>query len=242
MNILLVYAHPESQSFNAALKELAMTSLAAQGHRVQVSDLYAMDWNAVANEDDILTTSQPAADSLAAGAVLQAVANRALAPDIIAEQQKLLWADAIVFQFPLWWFGMPAVMKGWFDRVFARGFAFDAEHRYDKGLLKGRRVMLAVTTGGTASSFTPTGINGDIETVLYPINHSLRYVGLDVLPPLVLFSVAAVDDAQRLEYMEAYQDRLLNIEDIEPIRFPGLAEYDRSFRLKPFSQRLIHVA
>lgn len=236
MNILLVYAHPEPQSFNAALKELAITSLAAQGHRVKVSDLYAMDWNAVAGAGDILT-AEPSTD-----AMLQAVANRALAPDILTEQQKLLWADAIVFQFPLWWFGMPAVMKGWFDRVFARGFAFDAEHRYDQGLLKGRRVMLAVTTGGTAASFTPTGVNGDIETVLYPINHSLRYVGLDVLPPLVLFSVAAVDDAQRLEYMEAYQARLLNIEAIEPIRFPGLAEYDRSFRLKPFSQRLIHVA
>jgi NAD(P)H dehydrogenase (quinone) len=69
-------------------------------------------------------------------------------PDVIAEQEKLHWADAVIFQFPYWWFSMPARMKGWVKRVFAYGFAYGVggtNHlRYGDGNLKGKRAMLSI--------------------------------------------------------------------------------------------------
>lgn len=76
--------------------------------------------------------------------------------DIAGEQEKLLWADTVIFQFPLWWFSLPAIMKGWIDRVYAYGFAYGVgEHsdthwgdRYGEGTFAGKRAMLVVTAGG----------------------------------------------------------------------------------------------
>ncbi len=111
--------------------------------------------------------------------------------DIAAEQAKLHRADAVIFQFPLWWFSMPAIMKGWVDRVYACGFAYGVgEHsdshwgdRYGEGRLAGKRAMLLVTTGGWASHYSPRGINGPINDILFPIQHGiLFYPGFTVLP------------------------------------------------------------
>lgn len=121
MNVLILYADPEPTSFNGAMKDLAVRVLTAGGHKVTVSDLYAMGRNAVAGRLD--TGATDARFSLARE---QTVAIRAgtLAADIDAEQAKLTAADLVVWQFPVWWFGMPAMLKGWADRVLARGFAY----------------------------------------------------------------------------------------------------------------------
>src|SRR5688572_22145541 len=146
MNILIVYAHPEPRSLNGALKDLALRHLTAQGHEVRVSDLYAMGWKAVADGEDFQRLE--AAERLFyARASKAAFADGSQTSDIAAEQQKLLWADAVIFQFPMWWFSMPAILKGWVERVFAYGFAYgvgvhDGDRwgdRYGEGTLTGRR-------------------------------------------------------------------------------------------------------
>lgn len=76
------------------------------------------------------------------------------------EQRKLLAADAVILLFPLWWFGMPAIMKGWFDRVWARGLAYGYKnagnaHRYGEGGFAGKRALLAVSVGGPAQDYSP---------------------------------------------------------------------------------------
>src|SRR3954463_16158130 len=161
MNILIVYAHPEPQSLNGALKDLAVAHLAAQGHDVQVSDLYAMAWKTIADADDFLSHDR-AERLFYERASKRAFAEGTQTPDIAAEQARLQWADLVIFQFPMWWFSMPAILKGWVERVFAYGFGYGVGvhdgprwgDRYGEGMLAGRRAMLSVTIGGRAPHYT----------------------------------------------------------------------------------------
>ncbi len=159
MKVLLIYAHPEPRSLNGALKNFAIRHLQQAGHEVQVSDLYAMRWKAGYDADDsgaplIGEFWRPTLDSK------QAFAQGTQSADIVAEQEKLLWADTVIFQFPLWWFSMPAIMKGWIDRVYAWGFAYGVgEHsdrhwgdRYGEGTFVGKRAMLIVTAAAAGQN------------------------------------------------------------------------------------------
>ena len=122
MKVLLVFAHPEPRSLNGALCEVAIKELKTQGHEVQVSDLYADRWKSAVDRADFPLLA-PNARFKPASASKEASAANALSEDVRAEIDKLLWADALILQFPLWWFAMPAILKGWVDRVFAYGFA-----------------------------------------------------------------------------------------------------------------------
>jgi NAD(P)H dehydrogenase (quinone) len=139
MRILWVCAHPEPRSLNAALRKVALRTLTVDGHEVRSSDLYAMDWNPVVTAADFrhehdrrLHIGQRSRQALEQGT---------LAADILAEQRKLNWADALVVQFPLWWYGMPAILEGWFDRVFVEGYGYGVRgadgstRRYGDGML-----------------------------------------------------------------------------------------------------------
>lgn len=123
MRYFIVYAHPEPRSLNGSLKDAAVRALEAAGHEVRVADLYAMRFKAVADADDF-----PVRD---AGARLvyhreseQAYQAGQLRPDVAGEIANLKWAEVVVFQFPMWWFGPPAILKGWFDRVLVNGGIF----------------------------------------------------------------------------------------------------------------------
>ncbi|MEK6293433.1 MAG: NAD(P)H-dependent oxidoreductase, partial [Paraburkholderia tropica] len=144
MNVLLVYAHPEPRSLNGSLKNFTVERLERAGHTVQVSDLYAMNWKATLDADDapardLAEPFRPSTDSR------HAFEGGTQPADIAAEQEKLRWADAVILQFPLWWFTMPAILKGWVERVYAYGFAYGVgEHsdrrwgsRYGEGTLAG---------------------------------------------------------------------------------------------------------
>lgn len=154
--------------------------------------------------------------------------------EIQAEIHKLFWCDVLIFQFPLWWFGLPGILKGWVDRVFAMGTIYGGGRFYDNGVLQGRKAMLSLTTGGPETMYSPTGLNGDINNILFPINYGIfRFVGFDVLPPFVAYAVAHGDDEQRLAYLEQYRQRLLTLETTPPIEYPSLSDYEPgTFKLK----------
>ena len=188
MNVLIVYAHPEPRSFNGAMRDLAVETLNGAGHRVVVSDLYALGFNPVLGLDDFPDRHADGTPLNIAQEQTRGYEAGSLASDIRAEQDKIRQADLVIFQFPLWWFAMPAILKGWADRVFARGFAYVAGRKYDTGLLRGRRAMVVVTTGTSADTYAPDGIDGDILNVLWPIHNGLfRYTGFDVLQPFVAY-------------------------------------------------------
>jgi len=101
---------------------------------------------------------------------MHATETDSFAPDIKAEMDKLFWCDQLIFQFPLWWFSMPAILKGWIDRVFAMGKIYGGGKWYNNGVFAGRRAMLSVTTGGPPTIYSPSGLNGDLNEILFPIN------------------------------------------------------------------------
>ena len=231
MHTLIVYAHEEPHSFNAAMKNLAVTTFEEQGHSVDVSDLYRMKFKAVADGEDFLERrdksylkrQQEEKAAMELGT---------LAHDIVLEQEKLKAADLVILQFPLWWFGLPAMLKGWVDRVMTMGFAYGAGRRYDQGGLKGRRAMLALTTGGPEASYTERGINGPMERILFPIQHGMLYFcGLEVLPPFVAYGPAHQSIDERLAALERYRQHLLALDTLEPLPFHPLAHYDERGQL-----------
>lgn len=242
MKVLIVYAHPEPLSLNGSLKDFAVSVL-SEKHEVKVSDLYAMKWKAVADGDDF-PQRDPMERLNYAMASKEAFASGTQLPDVIAEQEKLLWADVVILQFPLWWFSMPAIMKGWVDRVYAYGFAYGVgQHgnkrwgdRYGEGTLKGRLAMLVVTAGGRAPQYSVRGVNGSIEDLLFPIHHGiLFYPGMDVLPPFVVYQTGSIGPNEYENICQAYKQRLLTLDTTEPIPYrpQNSGDYDEQQVLKP---------
>ncbi len=113
MKVLLVFAHPERHSLNGALRDVAVAELQEKGHEVRVSDLYADGWKAIVDRSDF-PDAAPGERLRVAGASGRAFAAGALTEDVKAEQEKLLWADILILQFPLWWYSMPpSLREGW---------------------------------------------------------------------------------------------------------------------------------
>jgi NAD(P)H dehydrogenase (quinone) len=133
---------------------------------------------------------------------------------------KLVWADFVIFQFPLWWFSLPAILKGWVDRVFAMGFSYNIGQSYEKGIFRGKRAMLSFTTGGPAAAYGVDGKNGSIQELLRHVQYGmLHFIGMDVLPPFIAYSASRVTPEQRKAYLAEYRDRLLSIDWGAPIQF-----------------------
>jgi putative NADPH-quinone reductase len=215
MNILLVFAHPEPQSFNGAMLRTAVATLEAAGHQVQVSDLYAQPFEPVSDRRNFITV-QDAAYFKQQREELYAMAHQGFAAEIEAELQKLAWCDVMIWQFPLWWFGVPAVLKGWVDRVFAMGRAYGAGRFYENGVFRGKRALLSLTTGSgsPAEAYQPGGLQGDLLGILRPIHRGmLQFTGFTVLVPHVVYGPARLSDEQRAAELAAWAARL-----------PGLAE------------------
>ncbi|MGO3124836.1 MAG: NAD(P)H-dependent oxidoreductase [Advenella sp.] len=227
MNVLVVYAHPEPRSLNGSIKNFIVQRLELAGHTVQVSDLHAMQWKSALDPQDNRSPTPGARFDPSFDSKL-AFENGTQSIDIEQEQKKLLWADAVILQFPLWWYSMPAILKGWVDRVYAYGFAYGVgEHsdthwgdRFGQGVLAGKRAMLVVTAGGWSSHYEPRGINGPINDILFPIQHGiLFYPGFDVLPPHVIYRTGKIDAAGYANVCDELGQRLDALWTTAPIAF-----------------------
>ncbi len=232
MKVLLVYCHPEANSFGAALRDRGVEALRAEGHDVVVSDLYAMGFSPVASASDFLDRRLP--DRLQYDREQKhAMATQGFTSDISAEIEKLQWCDTLVLQFPLWWFSLPAMLKGWVDRCFANGLAYGGGRRMDEGGLRGRRAMLAFTTACLPDMAAPDGVLGDMQVTLWHLHSgTLAYSGFEVLPPFIAWSSSHVDDARRQTYLDAYAAQLCAMEQTDPLFFHPLAHF-QDWRLRP---------
>jgi NAD(P)H dehydrogenase (quinone) len=124
----------------------------------------------------------------------------------------VFWCELMIWQFPLWWFGLPSILKGWVDRVFAMGRIYGGGRVYDTGMLRGRRAMLSLTTGGPQESFVDGGMHGDIHAILRPIQRGIfQFIGMDVLRPQIVYRPARLSDDERRQRLEAYARRLEGI-------------------------------
>lgn len=236
MKVLWLFAHPEQRSLNASLRDDGIRILSEAGHQVQVSDLYAMGWNPILTAQDFKAHDDRRLH--VASASKDAYDSSTLAEDIREEQAKLRWADSVVIQFPFWWFGMPAILKGWFDRVFVKGFAYGVVNpatgktlRYGNGGLAGKRAMVIVTVGAPEIQISPRGIDGSMDDVLYTIQHGiLFYTGMAVVPPLVVPSADRVNEGEYLTLVKKLQYRLLALPTDEalPFRSQDGGDYDEN--------------
>ncbi|XP_056283074.1 NAD(P)H dehydrogenase [quinone] 1-like, partial [Pseudoliparis swirei] len=234
--VLIVYAHQSSGSFNAAAKEAAVEALKDQGCTVEVSDLYAIKFKATATAEDITGEVKNADHFRYAEETKLAWEEGNLCADITEEQRKLSWADLVIFQFPMYWFTVPAIMKGWIDRVLTLGYAYTPEKRYSQGLFKNKKAMLSFTTGSQESMFSADGINGDINVTLWPLqNGILHYCGFQVLAPQIFWAPSHVPSEARSAMLEGWRTRLQGVMEEKPLSFTPSECFDgeKGFQLKP---------
>jgi NAD(P)H dehydrogenase (quinone) len=140
MHALAVLAHPRSDSFTAAITSAFCQGLTAAGHSVELADLYAEGF-----------------DPLLGPADYAQFEGRPMPADVLAEQARVERADALVFAFPVWWWSFPAILKGWFDRVWSQEWAYSFEPGLSRGLLADRPAMLLCVAGSRRSTYAKYG-------------------------------------------------------------------------------------
>jgi len=233
MRVFIVHAHPEPKSFNGAMTRAATQALAAAGHDVVVSDLYAIGFNPVSDRRNFVTCHDPDYYRQQAEEAY-AAAHDGFAPDLQAEMDKLFWCDALILQFPLWWFSLPAMLKGWVDRVFASGGRiYGGGKFYDRGVFAGKRAMCALTIGGAPPIYSEHGLNGPIDAILFPVNHGILYfTGFTVIEPFLVHGPVRKTDDERAAELARYRERVLTLQTAPTITYPKLADYDERYVLK----------
>ncbi|GGO46012.1 NAD(P)H dehydrogenase [Streptomyces daqingensis] len=256
MKVLWIFAHPEQRSLNASLMREGLSELAASGHESRVSDLYAMGWKAVLDASDVRAPARPGSPGSAPPAVSRGAEGRLTvgaeqeraylhggqSEDVREEQRKLAWADTLILHFPLWWFGPPAILKGWLDRVLVQGFAFGLRGedgrtlRYGEGGLAGRRALVITSAGARESGFGPRGVHGDIRHVLWPLLHgTFWYTGMAPHEPFTVYGADRLTEAGYRAYARRLRERLRGLPDEEPLPYRSErgGDYDERLTLLP---------
>ncbi|WP_294205553.1 NAD(P)H-dependent oxidoreductase [uncultured Chryseobacterium sp.] len=142
MRHLIIYGHPNDESLNHHFLNTVTEILKAQNHEIRIRDLYQLNFNPVLSQQD-----------------LKDQRSGQLSEDIKEEQAHILWADHITFIYPIWWTGMPAIMKGFIDRVFSYGFAYRYDQGIQKGLLTGTMATIINTHGKSKAEYESIGMD-----------------------------------------------------------------------------------
>ncbi len=197
MNILLVTAHPETQSFNFALRERAISVLTAKGATLKHTDLYQEPFCPVPGQGDF--AAFPANEPLQ---LMKAQKTNTqyggYSPDIRLEQAKLLWAEVVLLQFPIWWGTYPAVLKGWIERVLTYGFAYGREKT-----LPSKAVLLSVTTGGVEDEAEAASYRERVAKMTDDVFGLMRWKNLGAF---FAHGPASIEDAeQRRQLLADYE-------------------------------------
>lgn len=135
MNVLVVYCHPNPHSLMAAARDRAVAGLTVAGHEVRLTDLYADGFVPEMTAQERRTHREPG-----------------IGPDLQRYADDIVWAEILVLVYPTWWSGMPAMLKGWFDRVWVSGVAWEMGEtdRRPTGRLRQIRRLVVVTSHGSS--------------------------------------------------------------------------------------------
>ncbi|MCX6153545.1 MAG: NAD(P)H-dependent oxidoreductase [Candidatus Kapabacteria bacterium] len=218
MNILIVHAHNEPKSFSSALKDLSLNHFLTKGHEVIVKDLFEMEFNPVPQRSDFKTVLHPDYFHYMKEQVY-AFQNNGFSDELTQEMNDLEWADLLIINAPLWWSSSPAILKGWFDKVLAMGFAYHPrDKKFETGVFKNKKAFCCFTAGGSEAAYSEGGENGDIDMVLYHINHgTLYYCGFEVLPSFLTWRTHLSDEATLKGYLDQYQQFLDNLDNAQKL-------------------------
>ncbi|HKY96091.1 MAG TPA: NAD(P)H-dependent oxidoreductase [Kiloniellales bacterium] len=237
MQAHIVLAHPEPRSFNGHLARVAQQTLEARGWKVSFSDLHAMGFDPNERPEHYGATGRFDVQA----EQRKASNNAALPVDVKKEISNLDAADLVILQYPLWWHLPPAILKGWFDRVFVYGEVYRSDFRFEKGRWVGRKAMLSLTCGTSPETYAYNGRSADMDLLLWPVHFTLAYVGFGVLAPHVAYGVEAglrysdpaVVDARLREIERRWVDRLQAIEAEPTLPFNKMSEWGPDGRIKP---------
>lgn len=137
MRLLVVFCHPDPDSFGAAIHRTACDALRAAGHELRIIDLYAEGFDPVFTRDEKRTYLTDTAQNIAG---------------VASHVEALRWAEGWVAIYPTWFYGLPAMLKGWLDRVWLPGVTFQvatAKKRTIRGELQNIRRFIGITTSGS---------------------------------------------------------------------------------------------
>jgi NAD(P)H dehydrogenase (quinone) len=187
MNVLIVYAHPNPRSFNQAILDTVEVTLRERGHATRIHDLYQMQFRSVLDGEDLLRSWRGD-----------------LPVDTRREQEALRWAQGLVFIYPIWWFGPPAILKGWIDRVFTRKFAFDFTEAGMQGLLTHEKALIVNTLGGDEATYQRLRWH---ELLVRPMAEGiLEACGVRAVTHRAFYQVPTVSSAERRAMLAEARD------------------------------------
>lgn len=187
MKALVIFAHPSPQSYNAAILDAVKAELGQQQVEVRVKDLYQMNWNSTLGLSD-----------------LQQIYSGGLPEDIAQEQADIKWADALILIGPVWWWTLPAIMKGYIDRVMTYGFAYTFGEKGMQGLLTGKRVVVITTSGQDERSATASGMIESIKKGF--VNAVFGNCGFAPIAYKNCYAVVTISDEERKRYLEEVRE------------------------------------
>ncbi len=193
MQILSVVANPDPRSFTRVLAGTLSDVAGEKGHECETLDLYAEGFNPVLSAKDFEAF------------------NRGRTPeDIKRQQDRIKKADIVALFHPVWWFGMPAVLKGWVDRVFSYGFAYGHDSRGVKPLLLGKKAILVNTTGGAEQqSYGETGFG---DAMLKVMDQGIyEFVGFEIILRRFFYEVPSASDGRKREMADSLREGLWKI-------------------------------
>lgn len=187
MNHLIVYAHPFEDSFNHAILENAVVALESKGHSVVVRSLYALGFNPVLSPADF-----------------KELRSSHTPEDIATEQAFISNTDSIIFIYPLWWTSMPAILKGYIDRVFAYGFAYQyTKEGMVEGLLTSKKGVMITTQGTPNAYYDASGMTKSLKQTTD--EGIFGFCGVETLGHLFFGGISTSDDLTRKEMLKTVQ-------------------------------------
>jgi NAD(P)H dehydrogenase (quinone) len=239
MQAHIVLAHPEPKSYNAHLVAVARDALEGRGWGVTVSALHAMGFDPCERPEHYPDRHDPARFD-AQAEQMHASNHGALPAQVRAEIDNLDRADLVILQYPMWWHLPPAMLKGWFDRVFVYGEVYRSQQRFEHGRFVGKRVLVSVTVATSAQTYAHDGRSGDVDLLLWPVHFTLAYVGFGVLQPFVGYGVeaglrysqASEIEARLKKILQDYATRLREIEQEPLIPFNPMSDWGEDGRIK----------
>eukprot|EP01086_Lenisia_limosa_P000767 TRINITY_DN11353_c0_g1_i1.p1 TRINITY_DN11353_c0_g1~~TRINITY_DN11353_c0_g1_i1.p1 ORF type:complete len:249 (+),score=69.11 TRINITY_DN11353_c0_g1_i1:59-805(+) len=220
---LIVHWHPSTLSFNHACYKKAIDGLKEAGYDVITSDLREMNFNPISNEANFkelteLTPEGGFKQQMEEIAIYKSGSRDRYADDVRGEIEKLLKADLVVFVQPLWWFSVPAMIKGWMDRVLTMGNSYGMGKLYDQGGNKGKRGMFFFTAGSLEPWYSESGLHGPIDKVLWHLHlGSMWFTGFDVLPHYFIGGPARMSEDDRSKALEEWGAYCKNIDNVKPL-------------------------
>lgn len=183
MNNLVVYAHPNSKSFGKGIVEAVVKASEDKNADVRVRDLYEIGFNPILKPEDF-----------------EAFQSGKAPEDIAIEQEHVNWADVITFVYPVWWASFPAMLKGYIDRVFSYGFAYEYVDGVPNGLLKGKKALLLCTTGTPSEIYAATGMHNSMKQTTD--QGIFSFSGLEEVKHAFFGAVPSVTDETRKDYLK----------------------------------------